>query len=99
MATEYDIGDTVRMSGSFLSTASTAIDPTTVTLWVKAPSSTVTVVSGTGLTAPTSGTYQYDMVVGTSGVWNYRMYSTGTVVTSEDYWFTVKQPLVASTGT
>ena len=101
MANEYDIGDTVRLTGTFTDTGGSPADPTTVTIWVKAPTSTVQVyVSGTtGMANPAVGTFHSDYVPPSSGVFSYRIFSTGTIVTAEDGLFRVKTPLVASTGT
>ena len=96
---EYDIGDVVRLQGVFTSTNSTALTPSSVTVWVQAPSSTVLVVNTGSLINPTSGTYFTDIVVATTGVWKYRIFSTGTGQTAEDDLFRVATPLVASTGT
>lgn len=99
MASEYDIGDTVRLTGTFASTAGTPANPTTVTFWVKAPSSTVAVgVSGsTSVTNPVTGTFTYDVIPGSTGVWAYRISSTGSIVAAEEAQFVVRTPLIAST--
>lgn len=101
MPNEYDIGDVVRLKGVFSSTNSTALTPTEVTFWVEAPSSTVLALNtGSGsVINPTSGTYYLDVVVTTTGVWKYRIFSTGTGQTAEDDLFRVATPLVSSTGT
>lgn len=96
IANEYDIGDVIRLSGSFTSTSGAAIDPTTVTVWVKAPSSTVYVDASP--TNPSSGLHYVDYTPASTGVYLYRIYSTGTVITAEEGLFRVRTPFVASTG-
>lgn len=95
IANEYDIGDVVRISGTFTSTGGAFIDPTTVTVWVKAPSSTVYVT--TAPTNPSTGVHYVDYTPASTGVYLYRIYSTGTVITAEEGLFRVRTPFVAST--
>lgn len=98
MASEYDLGDTVRLTATFASTDGAPANPTTVRFWVKAPSSTVlTAQTSTEWTQPSTGTYTFDLVPSATGVWSYRVSSTGTIVSSEDGQFIVLTPLVAST--
>lgn len=95
MPSAYDIGDTVRLSGTFTSTSGAPVDPTTVTVWVKAPTSTVYVDSTPS--HPSTGLYYVDYTPTSTGVYSWRIFSTGTVITSEDDYFRVNTPLVAST--
>ena len=80
MANTYDVGDLIRISGSFDNSAGVAIDPATVTLEIKAPTGTVSTCTyvGEDITKDAVGRYHGDVDITVSGAWHYRWSSTGT---------------------
>lgn len=89
----YDIGDVVRLTGTFTVSGS-ATDPTTVSLLIRRPDGVkTTLVYGTDVALEKTGTgayrCDYDPVV--SGVHWYRFFSTGTAKAAEEQSFTVKR--------
>jgi hypothetical protein len=100
LANEYDLGDTIRLTGTFASTAGVPANPTNVTVWVKAPSSTVAVAdSSTEWSNPSVGTFTLDVVPTSTGVWAYRVFSSGNITAAEEGQFMIRTPLIPSTGT
>ena len=91
-ANNYDIGDVVRLSATFRTTAGALADPTKVTFKYQDPSgNTVTVTStAAGVIHPSSGLYYTDISPDETGVWEYRIYSTGSVASSTEDWFRVR---------
>lgn len=91
-ANNYDIGDVVRLQGVFRTTADVLVDPAKVTIKYEDPSGNVTTVTSTGAVVihPSSGVYYADIDIDQTGVWEYRVYSTGTVVSSTEDWFRVR---------
>lgn len=88
----YDIGDVVRITGSFTQSG-VALDPTTVKLDVKTPDGVVTTyVYGTdaALVRTAQGQYRLDFLVAQSGAHWYRWLSTGTGAAGEQNWFGVR---------
>lgn len=95
MASHYDIGDVVRLTATFLSTGSTAIDPTEVTFYIEKPGSTVAAStfvysSSTEITRASAGVYYVDVSCTGSGAYEYRFTSTGTAAASEEGFFYVR---------
>lgn len=87
MATVYDIGDLVRVSGAFVNTAEVATDPTALKLAIRTPSGVETVlVSGVDAAIVHDGTgaYHYDLPITESGSWHYRWIATGAVTAAEE---------------
>jgi hypothetical protein len=80
----YDIGDKVRLSAVFTTTAGAFIDPTLVTFKVRDPSGNVSTVTSasTVVTNPSTGTFKTDIVIDEQGVWRWRVYSTGNITTA-----------------
>jgi hypothetical protein len=100
LANEYDLGDTIRLTGTFASTAGVPANPTAVTFWVKAPSSTVAVAeTSTSWSNPSVGSFTFDVHPSSTGVWAYRVFSTGNIIAAEEGQFMIRTPLVPSTGT
>jgi len=102
MASTYDVGDLVRTSVTFTSTAGTAADPSgTIRFGWKNPAgiSTFTASTGTGSTdinKSTTGVYFYDLVTTGRGVYWTRFESTGDIVTAEEAYFLVRAQQVSS---
>lgn len=90
----YDLIDTVRCKGTFLS-SDVPVDPTTVTFKVKRKdaSSTTTYVYGTdaALVKESTGVYHVDFDPTTPGEWFYRYEGVSTgIKTAEEEEFFVK---------
>lgn len=87
MANVYDKGDLVRITGTF-TVASTATDPTTITLKVKDPSGNVDTYTYalSQVTKSSTGVYYKDISLDEAGYWHYQWTGTGTVESvDEDY--------------
>ena len=86
MATNtYDIGDVVRMTGTF-TVSSVATDPTTVTLKVKNPAATVSTYTYalSQVTKSATGVYYKDTTIDTAGTWMYEWTGTGACAVVEE---------------
>jgi hypothetical protein len=90
MANTYDIGDLVRITGTFVLPTGTATDPTTIRVIVQDPSGNESAyVYGSGATVgkTSTGIYYADISVDEAGEWPYRW--TGTTAcqsATESYW-------------
>lgn len=72
----YYVGDLVNLQGTFTDTTSGAlVNPTTVTMAVKAPDGTQTTPTPTNVS---TGIYHYQQSATQAGVWTWKMVSTGT---------------------
>ena len=87
----YDVGDTVRVSATFLNVNGVLADPATVTCTFRRP-------NGTNITAtPTSsttGVWIAEVTVDDSGVWRYRFEGTDTESVAEEGSFVVRRQMV-----
>lgn len=96
MANIYDRGDGVRLIARFDDNASpvTPIDPTTVTLRIKQPNSSVITSYVYGVDADMkkdeTGVYHYDLLMDIVGVWWIRWEGSGPVPTVEEMPITVR---------
>ena len=78
MANEYQVGDLVRITGTWTDSAGTATDPTTVLGKHTDPSGvSVALTVGGGITKSSTGVYYYDIDVDEAGTWIYRFYGQG----------------------
>lgn len=105
MASTYDIGDVVRVTGRFSTAAAgtTYQDPTTVFFHYETPGGSVT--TGT-LTPPSTenddihrsstGEFFYDIPTTGYGVYEYRWFSTGSLTAAEQGWFSVRPNRVST---
>ena len=87
MSNVYDIGDGIRLTGSF-SVDDTPTNPTTIVVTLTDPS------GNSGTSAPSnSGTGEYyeDIVVDEPGSWHYRYVGTGAVVAASEGHFSVRK--------
>jgi len=104
MATEgIDIGDTARIRGNFTVGLTTVLgDPTTVSLYIQAPSATAateyTYAGGTVTksTEAASGMYYRDHSITESGWWKVRYKGTGNVATAGEFSFEVREQTVST---
>lgn len=85
MANTYDIGDVVRLTATFTDTGETAANPSSVRFIYETPSGSFSTQTSTGdVVNPQVGTYYLDITLSESGVWEYRVTSTGTLKASEE---------------
>ncbi len=78
-----DVGDLVRLSAAFTSSAGVATNPTAVSLRVINPAG-VEVDPDPTPTNDGAGAYHYDLTVTLAGTWRYRFAGTGAVVAAEE---------------
>ncbi len=100
MANTYDIEDTVRSAVAYLSTNSTAIDPTTVRFHKETPAGVVSSIlysAGTGdVVRASQGNYYIDITTTSSGTYELRWTSTGTAAQTNESWFFVRTRRVST---
>jgi len=79
----YDVGDLLRVVGTFTDSAGAVQDPTVIKLSTKDPAGTVTTY--TYVASPeadifktATGIYYSDIDLSSAGTWYYRWWSTGT---------------------
>lgn len=92
MATTYEIGDTIRLTGTFtLSSVNT--DPTTITLKVQDPSGNEDTYTYalSQVAKSATGIYYKDITLDEKGVWHYRFVGTGTVAAAYDGYVFVRE--------
>lgn len=89
----YDLGDLVRVAGTFKNTSGVTIDPTTVAFKVRAPGGAVTTYvypTDGALVRDSIGNYHVDVSANAAGTWRYRWESTGTGQAAEEGAFVVE---------
>ena len=87
MANVYDVGDGIRLTGTFDISGSGA-NPTTAVLSLTDPSEVVTTPAvGNG----TDGVYLVSAIVDEAGTWYYRWTGTGAVVAAHEGHFFVRK--------
>ena len=99
MASTYDIGDVVRVAGTFTDTGSVVGDPTTVNFLFDTPTSTAPTTATRTSTAlglvgtigrASTGVYYYDITSTGRGLYETRFTSTGTLAASGESWFSIR---------
>jgi|WetSurSiteA1Bulk_404760.scaffolds.fasta_scaffold10343_2 hypothetical protein len=95
MANTYDVGDSVRISGSF-AVLGTATDPTTVALKIKPPTGSIVAYdySQAEITRSALGKFYKDVIVDQSGKYYYRWEGTGQCTAAEEGSFLVRSQKV-----
>lgn len=91
MANTYDIGDLVRLTGTFSGTDGTLVDPTTVVLKIKPPGGSVSTVTPT---RESTGVHYHDYTPSAHGTHLYRFEGTGAAQAAEDSVFYVRKSRV-----
>lgn len=86
MAT-HDIGDVVKLTGTFKNASGTLTDPDTVTLTVLEPDGTTSTPTAS---SSSTGIWTANVTIDQSGTWRYRFEGTGAVVTAEEGAFDVR---------
>ncbi len=74
----YDVGDTVRITGTFTNLAGTNVDPSSVVGKYMQPDGTVVTVESGDITNSAVGVYYYEFAVNTAGTWYYQIQGTGS---------------------
>jgi hypothetical protein len=90
---QYSMGDLVRCSASFATSAGTPMDPSAVLFQVRdAAGIATTYTYGTDaqLVRSATGNYYVDVNANRVGTWHYRFYSTGTGQAADEGSFRVK---------
>ena len=99
MASTHDIGDIVRITGTFTDPGGTNADPTTVQFLYDTPTSTApTTATRTststgavgGITRASTGVYYVDITSTGRGLYEARFTSTGVIGASVESWFSVR---------
>lgn len=91
----YDVGDVIRLRGSFTNSAGTAVDPSSVTVQLRRvlddPASYSTLVYGVNSVVKASvGEYYHDFTVSTDGEWRYRWNGLGDNAAAVEVAFKVR---------
>lgn len=87
----YDIETLVTVQSAFATGVGAAIDPSTVTLYIRDPSGAEQTVAMGDLTHVGTGVFSYSLQAGLSGTWSYKWQGSGNVeVTSPDTSFFVR---------
>ena len=99
MPSTHDIGDIVRITGTFTDTGDVPGDPTTVhflydTPTSVAPSTATRTDTGLntvdGITRASTGVYEFDITTTGRGLYETRFTSTGVIGASVESWFSVR---------
>lgn len=86
----YQVGDLVRVTGTFTNDAGALADPTTVSIFVKLrDGSTSTYTYPTTVTKSSTGIFYADHTVTAEGWYDYRVVGTGAVTTAGEGSFQV----------
>lgn len=105
MPSTFDIGDQVRVTGTFTDTGGTVGDPTTVHFLYDTPTSvaatTATRTSTStgsvgGITKLSTGVFFYDVTATGQGKYETRFTSTGSLQASGESWFSVRAQRVTT---
>ena len=90
----YQVGDKVRIFGTFASTAGAAVDPTVVRFKIRVPGSTLTTftysTSQTAIVRSSTGAYYKDHTVTVRGMHRFRWDSSGVGRAAEEGQFLVE---------
>lgn len=95
--TSYEIGDKVRLTGTFTTVNGDPVDPDTVVLEVRYPDGSVDAYTGGDLAHPSTGVFTYDVLIQESGPWVYNFTGSGNLnVSTGDRYFSVDQSAVVA---
>lgn len=89
----FDIGDRVKLTGTFTNAAGVLTNPTVVTCKVRTPSGTVT--SHLDAANPSAGVFTKEIEVTEAGMWRFRFEGTGAVKAAEEGFFDVEESVFA----
>lgn len=94
MPNTYDVGDLVRVTGTFTDSDGSAVDPTALKIYYKAPGGTITEKlygTDTDVIKDSTGVYHLDIDINASGRWFYRFVGTGSAQAADEYWFNIER--------
>ena len=94
MANTYDIGDLIRITGTFVDVDGAEIDPTTVVAKFEDPSGNETSYTygvDAELVKSDTGVYYFDIDIDEKGVWRYRQEGSGNVGAAAEGWFYARE--------
>lgn len=80
MATEYTLGQVVRLTATIRDVDGALIAPTAVTVRVRDPAGVTTATAASALSL---GVYYVDVTANAAGTWYYRVVTTGPVTAGE----------------
>lgn len=95
---QYNVGDMVRLTASFVNSAGVGVDPSSIYAWhqvLKPCASDVTTI-GYGVNSMVrlgAGSYYTDVAVNTDGEWGYRFRAYGANAAAVDGRFQVLLPI------
>jgi hypothetical protein len=93
MANTYDVGDLVRVTGTWEDSAGVDTDPTALTFAFTDPSANTTTYTygvDAELVKSAVGIYCVDVSIDEHGTWRYRFASTGTGQAAAESYFLVR---------
>ena len=105
MASTYDIGDVITVTGVFTDTGGVPGDPTTVNFLYETPTSIAPTTASrpgattgevNGITRASSGTFTFEIDATGQGLYRTRFTSTGSLQASEEGWFSVRPRYVST---
>ena len=94
----YDLGDLVRVTGTFTRASGAVMDPAVVKCQVKTPAGVKTSYTygvDAAMVRDSVGVYHLDVSITASGHWWYRWYSTGAGQAAAETEFRVSRSVVA----
>ena len=98
---QYDVGDVIRLTATFVDSAGAAVDPSSVYAWhqiIKPALSDVTTI-GYGVNSMVkvgTGVYYTDVPVNSSGEWHYRFRGYGANAAAVNNEFQVLIPIIGA---
>ena len=99
MPSTYDIGDTIRLTGTFTDTGGTNADPTNINFLYDTPTSTAPstatrtstgINTVDGITKVSAGVYHFDLQSTGKGLYETRFTSSDVIEASVESWFSVR---------
>lgn len=105
MPSTYDIGDVIRVTGTFTDTGGNPGDPTTVHFLYDTPTSTAPSTATRtststgdvgGIWRVSTGVYRFFINATGQGLYETRFTSTGTLAASGESWFNIRSQRVST---
>lgn len=92
----YDLQDLVRITATYLNTASVPGDPSTIMFLVANPLGSVATYAygSASVTRVPTGAYYVEIVPSIAGTWHYRAHGTGGIQANEEHAFIVDRSFI-----